>query len=508
MIRIFTCQYLVLSMLSLIILPKATAQWEEIELPRPQYLYDNLGGSWAFLGPMEWVDEEVGYVFERNGVYYKTTNGGVEWIKDTIEVEGLGMGLGYLPITECDFATRDFGVVALVATASNFIHFDSAIVVTTDGGKTWQRNEIMIPGRVKRTGTTIRALENGGIVHGCGRVLAKDTVTQRNIYEEIVCYSSDLGLTWDVLATDTLVSNDDRAKTTEWLFVDSMTVYRFTYEGIGDFYISYVKATYDGGKSWDILQHPIAPDHPLASSKVGNRLHLNIDMMNDTSLVVVMGSMLNGTPGFGMVTRERSKHALSEGWVRVDASGMAGPEVIVDMGLWDGKLFYLTSKYFDQDSLVVVELSNPERRVAVATPRVLNHLYSGLTRLHIPRADMAYLWTRQAIWKYNHSTSGVGDPALPALEGGMVPYPNPNNINLHRGVTFETEDLLGKNEVFITITDIYGRQIASERVSVNAGAMFIANENFAKWESSPGVYIVTAHLAEGRNLKAKVVITN
>ena len=424
------------AVLATFITNESRAQWNEIELPRPDYFYNTIEKSWDQIGPMEWVDSVTAYVFEKNVVYYKTEDGGESWKLDSLDLVGYGVDGRYLYVGRCDFVTREFGIVSLTTSYIPYAHdpyVDSVICITTNAGHTWKVVELTPEGLWKAVGTNIVPLENGNILFFHGRMLFDgDNPPYDLVQEEVLSRSTDRGDSWSVYSSDTLIVNKDVAKTAEWLYVDSLHCYRFTWDGIGDFFTSYAKETTDGGRSWRFLKYPEVDDHPLSQSEIGGRWHANIHHVNDTGLVVVMGHAIHGYPGFGMVTTDVTKHGQKEGWLRVDADMRPFEEGVVDVSYIDGWHYYLTSRGKGRDSIWVNHVTGSNRKQGFTTPNY-NAEYNEVARLFTPTKERVFLWTRfNGIWKFDWSVVSVesvesraGSPTVERL----VVYPNPYDGN-------------------------------------------------------------------------------
>ena len=462
-------------------------QWQEIVLPRPQYLYDDIRKSWKPLGPMEWADSLQGYVFEQNGLFYKTKDGGVSWEKDSLVLDSVSIGLRNLGVYRCDFATPEFGVVTMsIGDAS--IHSDSAYAVTTDGGKTWQGRTIRVKGKTPVTGTKMYPTSSGTLIFCCGVSNYSGNDSVGYVYEEIMMESTNTGAEWQVLTSDTLnFLKEDRAFTWEWLRVDSVTTYRFTFSEELDFYDGYVKVTTDAGRSWEVMKAPVWTGHPFL--QVGRHKLLSIKRVNDTGLVVCTGFSKDGRVGTAMVARDVRYHYDTNGWWKIPQSSERWSDIVVDACYMSGHLYYLTSTYGTYDSLHVVDIVNSCDRASYETPVKMEYHKPELSLLYTPSPGRLYLWTRWGVWRHYVTSTGMGHRVDTGWGENVKIYPNPVSLSANKRVYVKMEESSGTVEV-VEMIDMQGRVVDKWIAGASSEFLNIRLSDLMGGASKYGVYFL------------------
>jgi photosystem II stability/assembly factor-like uncharacterized protein len=119
----------------------------------------------AYLWKMSWPTPQVGYVsLQQNTgyskiVYYKTTDGGNNWVLKEIPLSSLGLASSDFYLQGIGFVSLDEGWIG----GTNGIPFPSSFLHTTDGGVTWSDSGYDNTYRINR----IRFLDSGfGIASG------------------------------------------------------------------------------------------------------------------------------------------------------------------------------------------------------------------------------------------------------------------------------------------------------------------------------------------------------
>jgi|GEM_PF-4788511 len=457
------------------------AQWVEMDLPRAPH-FRQVSGAWENLGPLAWADSLTGYVFERNGVFYKTTDGGDSWHRDSLDVEGMRTGRGF-NVLQCDFPTPQFGVVTFGG-GDAYLRSDSIMFVTTDGGRQWIRRSIDAPNLFRQTGTRLIPLRNGNLIFCYGRILFSPD-SPYAIVDEVMSRSTDLGESWEVFSADTLDFRVDWAWTWNWIYVDSLHAYRFTLETMTENPISYVKATSDGGRSWEILSYP--HHHPLSAAKVASRFPLNIKRVNDTGLVVAMGWTSSPySRSFGMVTRDARYHDIDEGWIRVDADPRPFAEQIVDMSYIDGRLFYLSYRLNNQDTLWVTNLAGSGVRYPFQIPVKLVVL-TRYTELLTPTPERIFLWMHRGVWRLDWRLVELREPP-PAPSQGIELYPHPMDLRSHAGLTIRAGAGRANAAARLSVRDLLGRELLSTPVVFRDGLAHVPARHFLSSRAAPGLH--------------------
>jgi hypothetical protein len=452
---------------------------------------------------MEWVDSTTAYVFETYGVYYKTVDGGASWEVDSIVIQELTSKS--LRIGRCNFVTKEFGVVALRKQFSTNV--DSIVLVTTNGGKVWKKNVLSMRGKHNSTGTSTIPLQNRRILHCYGRRTYIDSLTRFPLHEEVIAVSTDLGNNWEVQCSDTLDrANEDPAFTAEWLLVDSLTMYKFTWESLGDKYTSYAKGTTDGGETWNLMQYPHTTSHPLWIGSIGGRKHMSINRSNDTGLVVVMGWTSGGAPGFGMATKDIRKMDTDQGWVRVEANSELWSELIIDMVYYDQRTYYIKSSGDDKDSLVIINDVN-NGTYAYPSPVPLGVEYDGYAELYVPAKNKLFLWTSEwGLWKFNHDVldiqnNGADKPKSYNIETYPVPYKRESGGDLM--VVLPWTNYI--EEVAFQIHDVVGRRHVSGRALCKNGIMAIDSRILRAHLRREGMYVLSI-VIDGRTRASREIL--
>lgn len=472
------------------------AQFTKMQLPRAPHFYNINDRSWDFLATMEWSDSLTGYVFEYNGTFYKTVNGGDTWARDSLPVPAGWLVYRGFQVQHCDFATKDFGVVTLGF--SKFPRADSVMVITTDGGESWTIRNIEVPYVRGRTSTNVIPERNGAIIY-CGGGLVKNT-EGRNKGLEYMARSTDLGRSWDIFSRDTLKGEwpwGDYALTTDWLYADSLRTYRFTFQDGPDYYDAYVKATADGGRNWQILNAEDAA-HPLHIIAVGGRKHMAIHRMNDTGLVVVMGpSKSVSTSPVGQVTKDIRYQDTTLGWLRVEA-GRKG-QLMFDMAYIDGWLYYWTLGGISppgwKDTLWVSHVAGEGKLFGFEIPTNGEFgLFQGQCELHTPTANRIFCWSRfGGVWRFDASLVGIDDNGLP-------PQPTKTSTGYYPQPLFrDTQSLVRINiggaankSASLAIYDLLGRQILNRSLAPSSfrdGILEIPSSLLDRSALKNGIYL-------------------
>ncbi len=441
--------------LSLICLSAAihttNAQWSEVLLPRTDTLTPIVA--------VEWPDSNTGYVFDVRGYYYKTTNAGHSWIRDSLRPMPQNdisiQPYKGLTVRYADFITPQFGIVTL--SVSVLPELDSVIYCTTDGGSNWKRNKMNLKNHSKWVSYTLQ--------YSRIRMNAPSSWYMHYMMEdyekwygaELLLYSSDMGDNWKEISADTLGSKDIVSART-FITIDSLHHYKFYHWHHSEGDNSWVKMTTDGGRTWIRIQDP---SHPLAEQYYRGFAFKKVHMVNDTGLSITMAPQSAFPPGrnYGITTRDIDYRDTKQGWTSFTLPWRG--TATVDIAYMDGVMYVITSSATAPlgytDSTWIVNYVNG-RTIGLLSPTVLRDIYPS-------SKDMVWALGRRArsikLYRLDKKLLSMEGPIAPLKTGSLKVYPNPININSQDALTIEYNFAHRAEYANITVHDLLGRQLMS-----------------------------------------------
>ncbi len=459
------------------------AQWIKMDLPRPEALQDD------WLATMEWADSLSGFVFERSGIYYKTTDGGETWKLDSLDLPSVVLYPdSYLEVATCDFATPDLGIVTISPNWGEYV--DTILCVTTDGGDTWSAKNIQNLATYWQP-SRVFPEENGSLVKFYGRFFYPVPGSgEKKIYGETMYRSYDLGDSWQLVSVDTFDNQKDIGFAHSFLYVDSLRSYRFSFLEGPEVYHSSAKMTTDGGKTWVKLGYPNLNDHPLQEGKIGGRRHQNIHRVNDTGLVVVMSYLKSGRHSFGMATMDVTQQDTTVGWYRFDAERGPYGDYVVDMSYIDGWAYYLTTRGMDHDTLWVRHLAGNGKLHGFKAPRI--EVDWGYQALYTPTNDRVFLLTRYDCWRFDRSVVSTGELPRAVPQSDFNIFPQPVEKARHGTLTIHS-DAQVKGDITIQAYNLLGREVGSFHLAATEwrnGVAHIPTRKLLGRGAVTGVYLI------------------
>ncbi|MCB2204272.1 T9SS type A sorting domain-containing protein [bacterium] len=458
----------------------SSAQWTEVDLPRPDYLATP--PAIPNLGPFEWADSLNGFVFEMNGSFYRTQDGGESWLRDSLNMAGYDSVRHHFTVRTCDFANASFGVVTI---ARSYADRDSLLFITTDGGSSWERRPLSVPDRYKMIAEQLLPLDNGNLIHFLS-IHAPDSLGDYSVRLDLMRLSTDRGKNWSVFSIDTVDRRVSFLPTRFWIRVDSLHYYKIEYgfETVSE-HVGFTSYSADGGQTWIMLKHPYPSNHPLYVGRIsGSAGH--VARVNDTGIVVSFG-------GRTLVTRDVKRHYADWGWIRSEDVFPETPGYYVtDMSYIDGWLLCFRKSPYNSDASDTVWIANMQgNRKQHGFPAPKKNLNE--PRLHTPAATRIFLKDGAHIWRFDRDVVTVQRFEIPAEIGpGFEIYPNPlmlRNTSRTLHVDF-SRDGTGSDFGTVRIHDLRGRLCAEHRWNWHGQTNHVVDITLPEWLPA-GMYLVT-----------------
>ena len=427
----------------------AIAQWSEVFLPRTDTL--------APLVAVEWPDSATGYVFDVRGYYYKTTNEGVSWIKDSLRPMPFNdiklQPYKGLTVRSVDFITPQVGITTL--SIPSLPDLDSVIYCTTDGGLNWKKKEINLKNHSKWGSYTAEynQIRMKSPTHWYLHYMMEDF--EKWYGAELLLFSDDMGDSWKEISADTLVSVD-LVSAQGFITIDSLHHYKFYHWHNVDGDNSWVKMTADGGKTWVRIQDP---SHPLAEQYYRGLAFEKIHTVSDTGISITMIADNDYPPGrhYGISTKDIRYRDTKQGW-----TSFALP--------WFGAAT-LDILYQDEMVYTVTNSSGPfgytdSTWIVNAPVGSIKGIRSPLPLLDIVASSRDVLWARssggQKLYRLDRRLVSVRYPRVQPSDGSLQIYPNPINRGIEKAFTIEHQFTQKIDYLNITIYDLLGRELWRE----------------------------------------------
>ena len=428
------------------------AQWSEVLLPRADTL--------APIVAVEWPDSNTGYVFDVRGYYYKTTNAGQSWTRDSLRPMpqndiSISPYKG-LTVRYADFITPQFGIVSLEHFPQ--LRLDTIIYITTNGGLQWKRRIVKLFNPVYAGSyNTYYSIIRPFSPHKMFLFYTSLINVNPMIGAEVVLYSDDLGNTWKNIAADTL-GKGDAVTAKSFILIDSLHQYKFYYLHHVEGDDSWVKKTTDGGRTWIRIQDP---SHPLAEQYYRGFAFKKIHMVNDTGISITMAPQNAFPPGrnYGISTRDIDYRDTKQGWTSFTLPWRG--TATVDIAYMDGVMYAITSSATAPlgytDSTWIIDYAR-ESIIGLLSPTALRDIYP---------SSKYMIWalgrrTRSnKLYRLDKRLLSIERPIAPQKIGSLKVYPNPINIHSQDALTIEYDFIHRSEYANITVYDLLGRKLLS-----------------------------------------------